>query len=79
MLHGMDSRVATRSVLFRITDEQREHLNELAAQEGLPVTQFIELRVFGEIRPRVDPRAPRKSSAQLPLPIEEEAPTRKSA
>lgn len=73
-----DSRVAKRSVLVRLTDEQRERLDDLAAQAGLPVTQFIELRVFGEIRPRVDPRAPRRQPDQLPLAIEEE-PTRKTA
>lgn len=73
-----DSRVAKRSVLVRITDEQRERLVELADEAGLPVTQFIELRVFGEIRPRVDPKAPRRQPEQLPLEIQE-APTRKSA
>ncbi|HRC11553.1 MAG TPA: hypothetical protein PLX68_01650 [Dermatophilaceae bacterium] len=73
-----ESRVANRSLLVRLTDEQRDQLDQLAAAEGLPVSQFIELRVFGEIRPRFDPRAPRKQRDQLPLGIEE-APTRKSA
>lgn len=73
-----DSRVAKRSVLVRLTDEQRDRLVELAGDAGLPVTQFIELRVFGEIRPRVDPKAPRRRPEQLPLEIQE-APIRKSA
>jgi len=73
-----DSRVAKRSVLVRITDEQRERLVELADEAGLPVTQFIELRIFGEIRPRVDPRASRRQPEQLPLELQE-ASTRKSA
>jgi DNA-binding MarR family transcriptional regulator len=71
--------MARRSVLVRLTDKQREQLDELAATEGLPVQQFIELRIFGEVRPRRDPRAPRRADAQLPLAIDEEAPTRKSA
>jgi hypothetical protein len=51
----------------------------MAAAEGLPIQHLIELRVFGEIRPRFDLRAPRKQHDQLPLSVEEEAPIRKSA
>lgn len=65
-------------MLVRLTLEQRAELDEMAARAGLPLQQFIELRVFGEVRPRRDPRAPRKPSDQLPLMIEEE-PIRKSA
>ena len=71
---------AGRSVLVRLTVEQREQLAELAAHEGLPIQQFIELRVFGQVRPRRDPRAPRRADTQLPLGLDDqEAPTRKSA
>lgn len=68
-----------RSVLVRLTLEQRAQLDELAEREGLPIQQFIELRVFGEVRPRRDPRAPRRADAQLPLHISEETPLEKSA
>lgn len=68
-----------RSFLLRLSEDQRAELGRLAEAASMPIQEYIELRVFGEVRPRQDPRAPRKPSDQLPLPIEEEAPIRKSA
>jgi hypothetical protein len=73
------SEKAPHSFNFRMDEEQHAQLARLAAEAELPVQQFIELSVFGRIRPRRDPRAPRKQRDQLPLPIEEEALIRKSA
>jgi hypothetical protein len=70
---------APHSFNFRMDEEQYAQLVRLAAEAELPVQQFIELSVFGRIRPRRDPRAPRKQRDQLPLPIEGEALIRKSA
>ncbi len=78
-IRGMPSLKTTpRSFLLRLSEEQREELGRRAEDAGMPIQEYIELRVFGEVRPRQDPRAPRKPSDQLPLPIEEE-PIRKSA
>jgi len=70
---------APHSFNFRMDEEQHTALARLASEAELPVQQFIELKVFGRIRPRRDPRAPRKQHDQLPLPTAEEELTRKSA
>jgi len=65
------------SYLLRLDAEQREQLNEMADEAGLPIQYFIEQRLFGCIKPRKQGR-PRKNQDQPQLPIEEEI-TRKSA
>ncbi len=75
----MALKTTPRSFLLRLSEEQRAELGRLAAAADMPIQEYIELRIFGEVRPRQDPRAPRNPSGQLPLPIEEEAPIRKSA
>lgn len=52
-------RIAQRQVLLRFTDEQYAELRAMADEIGLPVQQLVELRLFGQLRPRFDPRAPR--------------------
>lgn len=74
----MQSRNPSGSFLLRLDDDQREELNVLAQQESVPVQHYIELRIFGRIRPRAAGR-PRKIRNQPTLPIEEEATPRKSA
>lgn len=74
----MQSRNPTGSFLLRLDDEQRAELNELAQQADLPVQHFVELRIFGHIKPRAAGR-PRKNRDQLALPLNEGEQTRKSA
>lgn len=66
------------SFLLRLDDEQRGELDELAKQADLPLQQYMELRLLGHIAPRERVRR-RVQRDQLPLPIEEETPIRKSA
>lgn len=66
------------SFLLRLDDDQRAELNQMAHEADLPVQHYIEMRLFGRIKPRMAGR-PRKNRDQPELPIEEEAPIRKSA
>lgn len=52
-------RMAERQVLIRLTDEQYEELRAMAAKADLPVQHMVELKLFGQLRPRFDPKAPR--------------------
>ncbi|MDP9093098.1 MAG: type II toxin-antitoxin system RelB/DinJ family antitoxin [Actinomycetota bacterium] len=68
----MRLKTTPHSFNLRMDDEQHAELGQLAAAAGLPVQQYIELQLFGRIRPRFDPRAPRKNRDQLTLPTEDE-------
>jgi predicted HicB family RNase H-like nuclease len=57
----MRLRTTPHSFNLRMDDQQHAELARLAGEAGLPVQQYIELCLFGRIRPRVDPRAPRKA------------------
>lgn len=78
----MKLKTTPHSFNLRLDDEQHAELGRLAEEAGMPVQQFIELRLFGRIRARFDPRAPRKvrNQGQLDLHIDnEERPLNKSA
>lgn len=74
----MQSRNPTGSFLLRLDDDQRAELNELAREADLPVQHYVEMRIFGYIKPRKAGR-PRRNRDQLPLPIDEGSPIKKSA
>lgn len=68
--HGLMERVNPRgSYLLRLNEEQRRELNRLAADEGMPIQHFIELRLFGHVKPRTMGR-PRRDRNQPQLPVQ---------
>jgi hypothetical protein len=78
---GMALKTTPRSFLWRLSEEQRTELGQLADTAGVPIQEYLELQVFGRVRPRLDQRSKRAGRDQPQLPIEgtEEASTRKSA
>lgn len=67
------------SYLLRLDHEQRGELDQMARAADMPIQHFIELRLFGRVKPRTMGR-PRKNRDQPQLPIdEEERPLDKSA
>ncbi len=78
---AMALKTTPRSFLWRLSEEQRTELGQLADAAGVPIQEYLELRVFGRVRPRLDQRSKRATRDHPQLPIEGhgEATTRKSA
>lgn len=75
----MALKTTPRSFLWRLSEEQRAELGQLADAAGMPIQEYLELRVFGRVRPRLDQRSKRVARNQPQLPINEETVIRKSA
>lgn len=54
---------------FRMSPQQREELKREAREKGLSLQTLVELRVFGELRPRMRQRYRGPSELQGQLPI----------
>lgn len=80
MIVAMAPKTTPHTFNLRMSAEQYAELHRAAKANNLPAQQYIELQVFGQVRPRFDPHAPRKSQDQPQLPIDdEERPLHKSA
>lgn len=52
------------SILFRTLPKQRQALHEEARDSGLSLQELLEIKVFGELRPRVRRRRRPASAGQ---------------
>jgi hypothetical protein len=74
-LGGSERSTVVRAIA-RDVDGRR---HRVADEACMPIQEYLELRVFGRVRPRVDQRSKRAARNQPPLPIAEEMPLGKSA
>ena len=64
-------RATSRAYPFQLTEDRHARLKREAAEAGLTMQAYLELKVFGEIRPR-GPKGPRpyitdRNQKELPL------------
>ncbi|MGI8447406.1 MAG: hypothetical protein ACR2MP_09545 [Streptosporangiaceae bacterium] len=63
------SKQADAAVLVRTTIEQRDALHAEAREQGLSLQELLELKLFGELRPRTRRRRRPVSTDQEGLPL----------